>query len=107
MLLFSNDYLESAKVLSLHIWALGFVSTGIATSPYFIAERLTRLSMYKALIGAVINILLNLILIPSYGVLGAAITTVISYAISGFFIHSIFLDSRKIFKLQIKSFLFF
>jgi polysaccharide transporter, PST family len=106
-LLFGNGYVESAKILSIHTWASIFVSTGTATSLYFIAESLTRLSMYKALIGAVINVLLNLVLIPDYGALGAAIATVFSYAVSGFLIHSIFFKSQRIFKLQIKSILNF
>ena len=35
--------------------------------------------------GAVVNVALNLVLIPRYGGMGAAVATVISYAVAGLF----------------------
>jgi polysaccharide transporter, PST family len=45
----------------------------------------------------------NLFLIPSYGGVGAAIATVISYAASGFFFHGIHPKTKKIFYIQLQS----
>ncbi|WP_295080291.1 oligosaccharide flippase family protein [Ruminococcus sp.] len=58
--------------------AYGAISTYFAS--FFIALKKSRLSMYSTLIGAVVNILLNLILIPFIGVWGAVIGTVVAYA---------------------------
>jgi PST family polysaccharide transporter len=80
---------------------------GIATGIWFVAEGFTHLAFQRNLIGAVTNIFLNLFLIPAYAGVGAAIATVISYAIASFLSHSINLKTRKIFKLQIQAFYFF
>jgi polysaccharide transporter, PST family len=104
---FGNDYAEAGQVLAIHIWASLFVFMGVATSSWFIAENLTHLSLSRTGIGAIINILLNLMLIPHYGGIGAAIATVISQAFASFFSHVFHPKTRKLFLLQIKSLLLF
>ncbi|WP_373540796.1 flippase [Chamaesiphon sp.] len=105
MLLFGNNFVESGAILSVHIWASVFVFSGVATSGWFIAENLTYLSLYRTLSGAVVNILLNIFLIPIYGGLGAAIATVIAQAVASFISNGINPKTRKLFKVQIKSLL--
>ena len=106
-ILFGTSYLAAGSILAIHIWAAVFVSMGIATGIWFVAEGFTHLAFQRNLIGAVTNIFLNLFLIPAYAGVGAAIATVISYAIASFLSHSINLKTRKIFKLQIQAFYFF
>lgn len=76
--LFGNDYLEAASVLIVHIWAGVFVFLGVAFGKFLAAENFTKKAFYRTLSGAVINITINLFLIPSYGILGAAVATLIS-----------------------------
>lgn len=104
-LLFGNGYAEAGTVLAIHIWASLFVFSGVATAPYFIAEGLTHLSMYRTIIGGITNVILNLFLIPAYSGVGAAIATVISYAVGSFLANGINPRTRKIFILQLKSLL--
>lgn len=104
-MLFGNGYLGAGSVLAIHIWASLFVFMSVATSPWYVAEGLTRLSMYKSFTGATSNVLLNLFLIPAYGEVGAAIATVISYGLAELFINATHPKTKKIFKLQLKSFL--
>ena len=106
-ILFGTSYLAAGSILAIHIWATVFVSMGIATGIWFVAEGFTHFAFQRNLIGAVTNIFLNLFLIPAYAGVGAAIATVISYAIASFLSHSINLKTRKIFKLQIQAFYFF
>lgn len=103
--LFGQEYIAASAILSIHIWASLFVSMGVATSPWFVTEGLTKLSFQRTLLGAVANVLLNLVLIPTYSGSGAAIATVISYAIAGFFSHAIHIKTQKIFLIQVKSLL--
>jgi polysaccharide transporter, PST family len=105
VMLFGNSYLESGNILAVHIWASVFVFTGVATSGWFIAENLAYLSLYRTLSGAVVNILLNIFLIPVYGGLGAAIATVIAQAVASFISNATNSKTRKLFNLQIKSLL--
>jgi len=82
--LFGSAYIQSADVLSIHIWAGIFVCLGVASSNYLMAENLQLISFYRTCIGALINITLNLLFIPKYSCLGAAYATLISYFISVF-----------------------
>jgi polysaccharide transporter, PST family len=101
--LFGNGYAEAGKVLAVHIWASLFVFMSIATSPWFISEGLNHLSMYRTIIGAISNVILNLFLIPTYEGFGAAIATVISYALASFLSNATDPKTLKIFQMQVKS----
>ena len=77
-LLYGNQYNQAGSVLMIHIWTGVFVFLGVAFSGYLTAENLTKKSFYRTFFGAVLNIGLNIILIPKYGISGAAIATLIS-----------------------------
>lgn len=80
--LLGKEFAEAGQILAWHIWASPFVFLGVAQSQWLMAENFTRLSFAKTSLGAITNILLNLVLIPAYQGVGAAIATMISYAIS-------------------------
>jgi PST family polysaccharide transporter len=81
---FGAEYAEAALILRVHIWALVFVSLGVARSRWLMAENMTRFSMFATILGAIVNVGLNYWLIPQYGALGAAWATLISYAVSAY-----------------------
>ncbi|MHC5820722.1 MAG: flippase, partial [Nostoc sp.] len=64
MVMFGSGYAEAGSILAVHIWTSLFVFMGLATSPWFIAEGLNHVSLGKTLFGAILNIILNLFLIP-------------------------------------------
>jgi polysaccharide transporter, PST family len=101
--LFGRAYAAAGPILAIHIWAAWFVFTGVGTSAWFIAEGLIHLSFRRTLMGAVINVILNFVLIPNYGGIGAAIATVISQAFASFLSNATHPRSRKIFQVQIRS----
>jgi PST family polysaccharide transporter len=103
--LYSDEFSAAAPVLAVHIWASVFVFLGVAQGPWNISEDLMKLGLYRTLAGAVTNILLNLLLIPMYSSMGAAIATVISYAIAGIFANAFDARTRPIFILQLRSFI--
>jgi polysaccharide transporter, PST family len=103
--LYSNSFSGAAPVLAVHVWASVFVFLGVAQSPWDIAKNLLTLSLYRTLAGAVINIALNLVLIPRFGAMGAAISTVVAYAISAVFANAFSANTRPIFFMQMRSFL--
>lgn len=102
-LLFGDAYSESGPVLAIHIWASVFVFLGVASSKWFLTENRQMLSLQRTVLGAIANVGLNLWLIPSYGPVGAAIATVISYAIAAFFTDLLQKETRKMFLMKIKS----
>jgi polysaccharide transporter, PST family len=68
---------------------------------------LTNLTLQRTALGAIINIILNFLLIPHYTVVGAAIATVISQAFASYFSHAFHPRTMKLFLLQTRSFLLF
>ena len=78
--LFGQAYLGSDKVLAIHIWAGVLVFFGTARGKWIIAENLQRKALIVHITGAVLNVILNLIFIPVYGAVGAALATFFSYA---------------------------
>jgi len=103
-LLFGIQYQEAAGVLQIYVWAGIFVFLGVASSQYLIAENYTKISFLRTFMGAIINITLNIILIPKFGINGAAIATVLSQFAVAFSIVLIS-KTRYNFLLMIKSFL--
>ncbi|MCI0663328.1 MAG: flippase, partial [Acidobacteria bacterium] len=85
-ILYGSQYSESAAILQVHVWASVAVFLGVASSQYLVAEGKQKLSLYRTLVGLVINVGMNLVLIPEYGAMGAAIATLISYFVATFLI---------------------
>jgi O-antigen/teichoic acid export membrane protein len=83
--LYGKAFSLAAGVLSIHIWAGVFVFLGVASGQWFIAENLQIYSFYRTLCGCIVNIILNFLLIPRYGVKGAAISTLVSYSFATYF----------------------
>ena len=85
-LLFGIQYQEAAGVLKIYVWAGVFGFLGVASSQYLLAENYIKIEALRTVIGAIVNIILNIVLIPIYKIQGAAIATVISYFVSTFVI---------------------
>jgi PST family polysaccharide transporter len=81
---FGTDYAASGPILAVHILSLVFTFMGVARGKWLIAENLGGLYMLTTISGAVVNVILNLWLIPRYAGLGAAWATVIAYAFSAY-----------------------
>jgi PST family polysaccharide transporter len=103
MMMFGSGYAEAGPILAVHIWTSLFVFMGVATSTWFIAEGLNNVSLGKTLLGAILNVILNFLLIPKYAGLGAAIATIISQAVAAFLSNAVDRRTQKIFKLQLQS----
>ena len=94
-LLFGEAYREAGQVLAIHIWAGVFVFIGVASSKWFLSEGLQRYLTINTIAGAILNIVLNLFLIPRYGIYGSAIATVISQALASYLMNIVFRRTRS------------
>jgi O-antigen/teichoic acid export membrane protein len=97
--LYGKAYSESAVVLSVHVFANIPVGLGVMQGLWIVNENKNTLSLTKTAAGAISNVLLNLLLIPRYGAVGAATATVVSQSISSVF-SNIFI-APDIFRRQI------
>ena len=104
-LLFGNAYQEAGRVLAIHVWGAVFVFLGVASGVFFTAENYTRKSLYRTALGAVSNVLLNLVLIPRYGINGAAIATVLSQFVANYLFDIFDSSTRGLLIIKTKAFL--
>jgi polysaccharide transporter, PST family len=77
-ILYGTDYSAASSVLIITIWAGVFVFQGLARGKWLIAENLQNYSYWFTGLGVIFNIILNLILIPKYHALGAAVATLLT-----------------------------
>ncbi len=79
--IYGPAFSESANVLLIYIWSGVFVSVSIVFQYFLLAENKRKIIFLSSLGTMILNVLLNMLLIPSFGITGAAFATLISYAI--------------------------
>lgn len=103
--LYGTAYEEAAIILSIHIWAGVFIFMRAAFSKWILVEDAIAFSMITQGSGALSNIILNIFFIPLYGGIGAAIATILSYAMASYFSLFFYKKSRPIFWMMTKAFI--
>jgi O-antigen/teichoic acid export membrane protein len=92
--LFGIAYRESYLPLILTIWTGIFISQAIARGIWMIGENLQRYRLFHNMVAVPLNIMLNLLLIPVYGVAGAATASLISVGVTTWFVPFLFKPMR-------------
>ncbi len=77
--LFGAAYSRAGTMLSVLIWANLFTYLEVARSAFFTAMNWNKIYMVTLFLGAILNIALNLLLIPRHGGLGAVIASCVAY----------------------------
>ncbi len=100
--LFGNAYIQASAALSIYVWAGISISLNLVLGNHILTENKTKFFLFSTTAGAISNILLNIILIPMYGIAGAASATFLSYIVV---ILSVvfFKDLRPQLKIMLKS----
>jgi O-antigen/teichoic acid export membrane protein len=105
MFFYTDDYTSGATTLVILSWGLVFVFAGIVNSRILVSAGLQNYDLLFTGLSALVNIILNLYLIPKYGIEGAAIATFFAYAtgpIIGLFLKKTKSFSRVIFLSGLK-----
>jgi O-antigen/teichoic acid export membrane protein len=100
IIIYGNKFVDSHGVLSIYIFTIIFAYMGGISSRFYIIENLQNLFAVNLTISAIINIFLNLLLIPKFGLNGAAIASLISFGFSAYISNIFFKKTRLNFKLQ-------
>jgi len=103
VLLFGTQYSEASGVLAIHVWAGIFFSLSAASGKFLLAENYRFYQLFRYGIGAIVNIVLNIILIPTLQIKGAAIATLISIVITGFILDFFVAQMREIAFMKLKA----
>lgn len=83
--LYGPDYQKASTVLMIHIWAGVFMFMREVFNKWVLIENLLVFTIVSHGLGALANVILNLLLIPVYQSNGAAVATLISYAFAAYF----------------------
>lgn len=103
VLLFGEDYRESASVLRIHVWSSVFVFSGILGSRWLVAMDMQKVLLVSTLVGVVVNVAMNYLMIPQYGVQGAALATLVAQFISSVLMNYFHPVSRQLFWMQMSA----
>jgi PST family polysaccharide transporter len=100
--LYGPQYAEAVPVLATLFWAGPSVALGLVAEKWRVIENLTWFSFFSTGLGALINVLLNLLWIRKYGALGAAWATVVAYSLAGIVVTLAFRPTRPIGWMMLK-----
>ena len=100
---FGESYQSSIQIFYLHAWSCVAIALNSVRHRWLATVGLQRYAPIVTAFGLVINVALNLVLIPSHGAIGAALATVVSYFISGYLISYLWFPLREIGHMQTRS----
>ena len=104
LLIYGPEYSDAISVLKIFSFNLFFAYLNYGNIKWFIATNRQMQAFYRSLLAMILNIAGNVILLPTFGIDGAAYATCVSY-IAGLFLSMYFSkESRENFIFSIESF---
>ncbi len=85
-LMYGEAYLPAAGALRILAWSTGFSYLGVARSIWMVSQGKQTYEKYLAAAGVSCNFVLNALLIPAFGVNGAAMATLLTQIITNFIV---------------------
>lgn len=105
-LLYGKAYLGARWALVIVVWYTGITSIGSLTQVYLATENKNKYVNYFALAGLATDVVLNALLIPKMGILGAAIATLVTYTVIHIVMPLVIKDTRDAGRLIIQGMCF-
>lgn len=102
-LIFGEDYAGSAPLVALHAWVMVPAFWGVVSHRWLVAEQLGRYEFMRTTLGLGVNVMLNIILIPQYGAIGACVATLVSQLFSYVLVNYFVANLRKLGELQVRA----
>ena len=93
-ILYGEAYMNAAPALSIITWYIAFSYMGVIRNRWLLAEGKQHLIWRIDLSGAFANVILNFILIPKFGIIGAAIASLVTQFFTNFIMGWIIKDIR-------------
>lgn len=106
-ILYGASYDSATAALEILIWSTSFSMIGTARSIWIVTENKNKYAKYYVVIGAVINAVLNALVIPAFGITGAAVTTLISQVVVAIIAPYFFKQTREFCHIYWDSFRYF
>ncbi len=103
--IFGNEFRASGDIVKIHLIGFLFVYMGAVSGSIIVIKDLVWLSTIRSISSLLLNIILNFILIPDYGIFGAAWASVISQFMANYVFYLIIPKLRPEGKLINKAFI--
>lgn len=97
---FGSAYIDANKVLMIVMWTGAFVALGSVSARYLTIEGMEKKIAFRTFLALIINIIANIVLIPIYGIEGAAIATLISIIFTNYVLNYIDKDLKELWYIQ-------
>ncbi len=94
-LLYGSEYAEAAGCLRIVTWYTGFSYLGVARNIWTVCEGKQRYEKYFALAGISANFVLNFLLIPLWGIEGAALASLFTQIVTNVITPYLFCETRE------------
>lgn len=94
-LLYGASYMDAVPVLCVLVWSVMFSYLGVAKNIWVVSENKNKYLVAFTGMGIIGNLILNSILIPQYGAVGAAVATVVTQFISSVAAQLCFKETRE------------
>ena len=105
-LLFGASFMDARLPLVIYIWTILFIFQSGLRGHFLVLENEQHLGLWFRIAGIFTGVVLNLLLIPRYGIVGAAVATLLSYSLP-IYLSSFFHPLLKINVVMcLKSFIF-
>ena len=105
LILYGKAYMDAVPILKIITWYTAFSFLGVARNAWIVSEGMQRYLKYMYFMAAVLNVVLNLLLIPHWGASGAAFASLITQVFTGIILPLFIKDLRPNAKLMIDSIL--
>lgn len=101
-ILYGEAYLAASACLRIAVWYTLFSYLGSAMNLWLVCEKRNKYVLVFSGLGAFANLLLNYLLIPSFGIEGAAFATFVTQMLTNFVLPLLFSDTRGYSKLVVR-----
>lgn len=104
-IMYGESYLPAVAPLMVITWYCAFSYLGVARNAWIVCEDKQKYLKYMYFSAAIINIILNVLLIPSFGTVGAALASLFTQILTSLILPLMFKGMRKNVRLMIDAIL--
>lgn len=103
LMLYGQSYELASKIVAIHGLSCIPVFVGVAFRRMAVVEGAQRITLVVTLIGCMLNVILNCLLIPQYGGVGAAFATLLARLLSSLLLYGVFSPTRHYLRVLVRA----
>ena len=101
--IYGDQFSEAIEVMRIFSWQGALIAMGSVAAQIMIIDNTHQIAYLKSIMGGVMNVILNVIWIPKFGIIGAVWASLLAYFISSYAAHLLIKRYRYIFRVQTRS----